>query len=516
MKSEALFPHRGASRLLGCLVLLGLLAQQALPAATGPGSLPPEQWQQIRAAEPKRMDLTPTPSPQAPARLSLKESVELAFKHNASFRQEQASLVNSKMRLWVADQRLFYTASSAAERSRPTGGAASARVASSASTRWERLGGDAMVLDVGSGSQQTFGDLTSQRPALSLSYDRPLLRGAGLASSTGEQVRSARSGLLQEELSFYDARQGLASEVINRYVQASLARGETEIAQRAVDRAKQFYDFNYMKFTGEGLVQPGETWVSQVREIDVSQARLSLEQAKQSLISRQQAFQDAMDNLLLSMGFASGATVELVTVVEYAPQDYQEAALASRAVTNSTRLAGLQLAREDQVAVRRIAGSQARPDLIASLGVTDAGETLGGQTVHEGWFAGVRLEMPLGDRGRGEAKARAERNLQVLDQQLVAGHDQVAQEVQQLVRAANSAKARIAIGEETVKLAQKNREQAQGMFDEGLSDYLRVLDADDRLVQAERSLLQEKATYYLTTVRIRTALGEDITQGLPG
>ncbi len=54
------------------------------------------------------------------------------------------------------------------------------------------------------------------------------------------------------------------------------------------------------------------------------------------------------------------------------------------------------------------------------------------------------------------------------------------------------------------------------MYDEGLSDFMRVLDADARLVEAERSLLQEKVDYFLTTIRIRQALGEDITAGLPG
>jgi outer membrane protein TolC len=91
----------------------------------------------------------------------------------------------------------------------------------------------------------------------------------------------------------------------------------------------------------------------------------------------------------------------------------------------------------------------------------------------------------------------------------------VSQSVQQQIRAATSSRARIAIGEQSVTLARKNREAAQGMYDEGLSDYLRVLDAEDRLVQAERSLLNGQVQYFLTTVRVRRTLGEDITQGLP-
>ena len=53
------------------------------------------------------------------------------------------------------------------------------------------------------------------------------------------------------------------------------------------------------------------------------------------------------------------------------------------------------------------------------------------------------------------------------------------------------------------------------MFDEGLTDSLRVVDAEQRQVQAERSLLQEQTNYLLTTVRLRRALGEDITLGWP-
>ena len=103
----------------------------------------------------------------------------------------------------------------------------------------------------------------------------------------------------------------------------------------------------------------------------------------------------------------------------------------------------------------------------------------------------------------------------MLDQNITATRDLVSQDVQQQIRAAASSRARIAIGEQSVALARKSREAAQGMYDEGLSDYLRVLDAENRLVEAERSLLQEQVQYFLTTVRLRKALGEDVTRELP-
>ncbi len=153
--------------------------------------------------------------------------------------------------------------------------------------------------------------------------------------------------------------------------------------------------------------------------------------------------------------------------------------------------------------------------MLATVGVTNPGETASETSPGTGWFGGVRAELPLLDRRRQERVTGAERSLAVLEQRIVATRDRVAQEVQRQVRAAGSSQARIDIGERSVTLARKSREAAQGMYDEGLSDYLRVLDAEDRLVEAERSLLQEQVQYFLTSVRLRRALGEDITQELP-
>ncbi len=497
------------------LVLAAAMACAARLNAAETAGLSPDMWLRVRAAVPTTVDLAPTQSPQAPERLSLKDCVELAFRHNSDFRQDQAQLVSAQRGLWVANQRLFSTVASQAQRARNPGEEAETALSAELGTSYQDLGGGSLQATVGTGEQNEVSTLFSQQPSVSVSLDQPLVRGAGAASSTAEQIRSARTALAAQQLFFYDARQDLAQRVIEGYFDVLLARGEVEIAQRAADRAKQLYDINYAKFTGEGLKQPGEEWVSQVAEIDVDQARLSWERSKQDLISRQQSYRDAVDALLLAMGFLPGVTPELTTAITYSPQEYDEGALVRTALTSSTQLGRLELSKQDALAVRRIARSQARPDVVATLGIEDLGETLGGVTLNTGWFGGVRAELPLYDRSLREDVANSERQLSVLEQRIVAARDSVKQEVQREIRAANSSRARTDIGEQSVALARKSREAAQGMYDEGLSDYLRVLDAEDRLVQAERSLLQEQVQYFLTTVRIRRVLGEDITQGLP-
>ena len=497
------------------LVLAAAMVCAARLDAAETAGLSPDMWARVRAAAPTTIDLAPTQSPQSPEKLSLKECIELAFRHNSGFRQDQAQLVGAQRGLWVAEQWLFGTASSQAERTRNPGEEAETAVSAELGTSYQGLGGGSLQATVGTGEQNDVSTLLSQQPSLSVSLDQPLVRGAGAASSTAERIRSGRTALAAQQLSFYDARQDLAQQVIEGYFDVLLARGEVEIAQRAADRAKQLYDMNYAKFSGEGLTVPGEEWVSQVAEIDVDQARLSWERSKQDLISRQQSYRDATDALLLAMGFMPGATPELTTAIAYSPQEYNEEPLVQTALSSSTQLGRLELSRQDSLAARRVARSQARPDVVATLGIEDLGETLGGVTLNTGWFGGVRADLPLYDRSLREDVASSERQLSVLEQRIVAARDSVKQEVQREIRAASSSRARTDIGEQSVALARKSREAAQGMYDEGLSDYLRVLDAEDRLVQAERSLLQEQVQYFLTTVRIRRALGEDVTQGLP-
>lgn len=488
---------------------------QAKTPAEGLAGLSPALWQRVRAAESVAVDLTPTASPHAPDSLSLKQCLDLAFRHNATFRHSQERLVNAQRDLWVANQRLFYSITGSGEREQIPGGTPETGVSASAATRWAVLGGGSLRLGADAGTQETLGDLFSRHPELSLSYDQPLVRGAGLASSTAERIRSARTALASQELSFYDSHQDLAQQTIEAYFDVLLAQGEVDINQRSAGRAKQLYDINSAKFTGEGLTQPGEQWVSQVPEIDVDQARLSWERAKQQVISSQQAYRDAMDRLLLAMGLLPGATPALTTAIPYSPQEYDGASLVEIAVANTTELGRLELGRQDAWAALRVARSQSRPDITASFGITDPGDTFGGPSVSRGWFAGVTAESPLFDRGLAEGVARAGRSLDVLQQRIVATRDAARQEVQRHIRAAESSRARTDIGQQSVALATKSREAAQGMYDEGLSDYLRVLDAEDRLVEAERSLLQEKVRYFLTTVRLRRALGEDITHVLP-
>jgi len=476
--------------------------------------LSPEMLNRVRSVGSKVTDIQPPSSVEAPPQLTMADCFDLAFRHSASFRQVQKEYLDARGKLWVAEQKVFYVASGNTEYRKESGADAGNTLSGNLAARWERVDGSSIRASLSAGSDKDFGDFFSGGPGVNLSYERPLYQGVGKASSTAERIRSAKSALLSSELSFYDAYQELAQRVVEDYCAVLLARGEVEISERAVERAKQLYDINYVKFSGEGIALPGEAWVSQVAEIDVDQARLAWDRAKQQLLSRQQTYQDTLDRLLLTMGVTPGGNPKLTTAITFAPQDYDEAALVKTALANSTELGRFKQSWEDAQATRRIARSEQLPNVIASVGVDNLGRNSADSSGGTTWYTGIRVELPLKNRALTEDMDREERAFRVLEQRILAARDVVVQEVQQQVRSTISSRQRIDIGEQSLALAQKSREAARGMYDEGLSDYLRVLNAEDRLVEAERSLLQEQVQYFLTTMRLRRAVGESITQEL--
>ena len=216
---------------------------------------------------------------------------------------------------------------------------------------WENANGGTLNALLSSGTQGAFGDIFSSvlpSPSPIISRSR---RRAGLFHGA-ERLRSARATLAEQEITFYEATQTLAQTLISDYCNAYLAHGEVDISQQSVDRAKTEYDINTAKFTGAGMKDDDlvpyspllsllsklgadypqeQAWVTQIAEINIFQARLSWQQAQQDLITRQQAYQDAMDQLLLDIGCNPGATPELTTIVPYLPKDYDAQALIPEA-----------------------------------------------------------------------------------------------------------------------------------------------------------------------------------------
>jgi len=83
------------------------------------------------------------------------------------------------------------------------------------------------------------------------------------------------------------------------------------------------------------------------------------------------------------------------------------------------------------------------------------------------------------------------------------------------VRAAEAARQNVAIATDSLALANKSLTAAKRMVEESLRTNRDVLEAMDDLTRDDTALVTSKINYYLAVVRLRRAMGLDISQDLP-
>jgi outer membrane protein TolC len=128
--------------------------------------------------------------------------------------------------------------------------------------------------------------------------------------------------------------------------------------------------------------------------------------------------------------------------------------------------------------------------------------------IQNSWNAGISLSVPLFEggltRGRvGEARA----NLHALEAQGRSFRQSILIELNQAYADIESAAARIAVMELSVKKAQESLELAQGRYEAGVGPYIEVTDAQVASVNAETDHVQALYDYQLAAARLFKAMG---------
>jgi len=126
----------------------------------------------------------------------------------------------------------------------------------------------------------------------------------------------------------------------------------------------------------------------------------------------------------------------------------------------------------------------------------------------EGWRATVDLSWPIFDGGLREARRRQARaQLATARSAAEAQRLAVVQEVADGVRDLAVARERLRLAETQRKLASDASESARRSFEAGVASSLDVIDANDRLYQADVGLADGKARVAQAAVALERALG---------
>lgn len=225
------------------------------------------------------------------------------------------------------------------------------------------------------------------------------------------------------------------------------------------------------------------------RESDLSRARADLERAR------------------LAMGVLLGKAepVRITAPVETAPPNAPVSAEAAFERRPELQVVAAQAAAGESM--KKSANARFLPQLYAtgSIFTSDEPYPTGENT---GWRVAVELSIPLYDGGFRYAKRReADAEVRLAQTDAAEKRLQIRQEIADAEREIRVADERLRLAETRAKLASDAAASAQRSFDVGITSSLDVLDANDKLFQAEVSLAAERARKAQARIELERARG---------
>jgi outer membrane protein TolC len=242
--------------------------------------------------------------------------------------------------------------------------------------------------------------------------------------------------------------------------------------------------------------------------LDVTRAKVQLENARQRLLIAENGRDRAKLNLIRSMGLSFDVRLVLtdeMTLVEVSEQSVGEALQVAKenrtelkAQKNRERLASLALS---SVTNERIPSIQALGD-VGMIG-NQIPNALTTDNVQ------VLMRVPIFDGGQREGRISESRSL--VRQEEIKTQDvqyQVALEVRDALLTLSSAKEQVVVAEEGLKLALTELELSRERFAVGVATNIEVTDAQTRVAQARDNLIEGLFTFNASRLSLARAQGQ--------
>jgi HAE1 family hydrophobic/amphiphilic exporter-1 len=516
-----------------CRVVVFCTAASFHAAALAPGVVPASAPPALQSTPQSTPQSPPQPTPQAlaPLPLSLEEALRRALERNLDLAIDEANLEARRARAggaWGAFDPTYSLRAALLDRQQeaPSSLTGADVLEENTQTFQGSLGlplqtGGRFDLSFNTDNQETNSQFSLAEVATTdvvrLAYTQPLLRGAWRGYATSEQ-RLAELELAQARERRAVLRAEIALSVRRAYWDLVAAREQVAVADLAQRLAGEQVQQNQRRLdVGVGT------------EVDVLQARTTLAQREEQLLSARTAVANAEDALrVLVLGRAQGEAWQQALASWNVPLEpttplYDPATQATppvgevlaSAFGQRAELAEQRLLIESAEVRLSRAVSELRPALDASLSATsvgfdgDPGEAFDKSIGFEfpALEAALTLSGPLRNRtARGNARAgRAELRAALL------GYDKVElailTEVRSAVRELAHQAEAVAAAERSVDLARRQLEAEQARHAQGLSTTFQLLDFQQQLAAALGSRTSALAGYARAQAQLARARG---------
>jgi outer membrane protein TolC len=152
-------------------------------------------------------------------------------------------------------------------------------------------------------------------------------------------------------------------------------------------------------------------------------------------------------------------------------------------------------------------GSKPQVSLSVEKTITSEGATF--QEDHNGsWNAGLKAQWNIFDNGITSAKVeKAKSALRKAQSVEKKAHEDIVLEVNAAFLDLKAAETNIKTTEEAIKIAKEDYDISQIRYAEGIDTNLSVMDASDKLTQAQNSYYNALYTYYISKAKLDKAMG---------
>lgn len=445
------------------------------------------------------------PAP-AEVRLTLRECINLALRNNHRLLSARLDREDQRTALWVAEGKFWpdlriRTSREFARTSADAEWAFADTVTSFEATLRIPTGGQvALVNSIARGTGED-----AYNSALTLRFEQPLLKGAGLAANRAS-VRIARATERMGALAFERAIGDVIAAVARAYRRLVQAHRRVEISSRSLARAQDLLE------TNRHLIRAGRMAEIAVVEAerDVAERELVLVEAENARDAARLALIDLLDietNTPLTPAEAALATEGARPDVE----PTTELALAHR----PEHLAAL-LRIENAETELQLARNSRRWSLATTFSVDVAGadrhfgDAFGGplRLADDGDFrAGLELSVPIGDRSLAARVVRARTGLRKAEHDLAELRQSIDIAVQGGVRDVDVRLRQVGLAARAGALAEQALEAERRRLNLGLTTNFRMIVFEDDLVRAQNSELDATIAYLNALTSLDQTLG---------
>ncbi|HUU67970.1 MAG TPA: TolC family protein [Planctomycetota bacterium] len=334
---------------------------------------------------------------------------------------------------------------------------------------------------------------------LGITLTQPLLYGLGKEVNK-DPLLDAEFGVLTTERSYVQFQENLTVSVVRSFYEIVKQRELLELSRKSAERT-----------SGHVAAAKAREKVGLASRIDVLRGEIQLRQAEDALLSAEQAYGDAVDNLRVLLGFGPQDDVEIDADLAYTDFAIDTDRAIEMAMFNRLDLAQ---ARDEIIEAERnlrVAKNRTLPQLDLVLGynrygvgssfsesssLSDSSWTIGLSTATD-----VRrtAERAYYEQSKLDLESR-ERNNRLM------GYN-AAREVKDGIRRMEKNRKRIDVQQAEIDLARQKLRLARMKFERGLGDNFDLVTAEEELLRAESNHVAAVTDYIVSQVEVKKAIG---------